>query len=658
MNHQSNLITAGILLFFVAGCILLGLFLGERAPFERISKQENNYDQPKRVERTNMLRTNTWYSNVYKRFPTEPLFALPGAYKFDKTGLSIGFPTVVGTEATVFGSFNPWCTLGMDGEVTRVRVARSGDWDAVFEVESGSAPWQVHMAQGSPLVTINDFQGKLGVTCSSDVVVTTTREGLMLKRGQQTMLVQGKGSSSVGQVTETAGKFQLLSTEKSYRIMLIPGETTEPLSFFAELPWENMLDTEVEYSEGEDVLLAKYAFRTTGDTSVLTTLWPHHRISGTEPEILGQYTTSIGTLRLIRGNSFVTSTAIAHLPTTFERVIDPVAVEAIKEAVRQDILSFKKTTPPTGVYFLGTWIGGVASVAQIADLYGMHVEREALLDILQNNLVASLKNFTYREDLKMLVAKNTEFGNDQGNDHHFHYGYYLRSSAILATFRPELVKQLAPSMNELAGDIATTDRMSTRYPYIRNFSPYDGHSWADGYASFGDGNNQESTSEALNAWYGLSLWGKVIGNKDIENTGRTLFATELSSVKAYWFGENNPFPAGYEHTIASLVWGGKRDYATWFSGQAMHIHGIQWLPITPASGYLGTLLNFAERQAEILRAHPNPATHEWGDLYTATLSYTNPQEAVRLLPTASKNQAIKSTALLYQTVYQNLERQQ
>jgi endoglucanase Acf2 len=87
----------------------------------------------------------------------------------------------------------------------------------------------------------------------------------------------------------------------------------------------------------------------------------------------------------------------------------------------------------------------------------------------------------------------------------------------------------------------------------------------------------------------------------------------------------------------------------------MHIHGIQWLPITPASQYLQTLPNFPLRKAEVVRAHPSPATHEWGDLYAAVLSYSDPSEALTLLPLAVKNQAIKSSALLYQTVYQNLE---
>lgn len=655
MNSRSNLTTAIIFLFLVAGCILLGLFLSGQAPFERTKEKTDKQEQEPVVERTNMLRTNTWYSNVYKSFPTEPLFALPGAYKFEKTGLTVGFPDVVGTPATVFGSFNPLCSLGMDGETARVKVVRAGDWDALFEVESGSTPWHVHMAQGSPAVTISDFQGKLGVTCRGDVTVTTFSDGLVLKRGKQTVLIQARGASSVEQPA-TTGEYELLSTEKSYRILLIPEETDRPLSFFTELPWTSILDTTVAYDEADDVLSAQYTFRTEKHVPVLTTLWPHHQVSGELPEIFGQYPTSTGVLRLVRVNTFTTTTKAPELPATFERVTDPARVSAIEGAVRQDVASFKKATPPTGVYFLGTWLGGVASAAQIAALYGMKDEQEELLDILQNNLISSAKNFTYREDLKMLVAKNTEFGNDQGNDHHFHYGYYLRAAAVLATLRPEMKDQLTPTMNELVGDIATTDRTSSRYPYIRNFSPYDGHSWADGYASFGDGNNQESTSEALNAWYGVSLWGQVTRNTDLQKTGRALFATELSATKAYWFAENNPFPAGYTHTIASMVWGGKRDYATWFSGQAMHIHGIQWLPITPASSYLATLPNFEGRQQEIIKAHPNPATHEWGDLYAAQLSYFNPEEAERLLDMAVKNQAMKSTTLLYQTVYRNLER--
>lgn len=608
-------------------------------------------------EHSTVMKTNAWFSSIYKGFPTAPMFALPGAYKLDETGLTVSFPDTVGTPNTVFGSFDPLCSLGMTGKTTAAKLIRYGDWDAVFEVESGSTPWQVHIAQGSPITTINHFQGELQVNCQNGVMASPVAGGILLTRGTERLLIQAKGIASLTPADATGTKFQLLSPEQSYRTIVLPQTTEKSVEFFAGMAWTTVSDTRMVSREHAGSIETTYALETFDNQPTLMTLWPHHRLGDREQsvEVLGTYETVLGTFRLVRAQSFTTTAALPDLDFSFTPVTHPIAVETIKSALREDVISLKAATPPAGVYFLGTWLGGVASAAQIAALYGMKDEQEELLDILQNNLISSAKNFTYREDLKMLVAKNTEFGNDQGNDHHFHYGYYLRAAAVLATLRPEMKDQLTPTMNELVGDIATTDRTSSRYPYIRNFSPYDGHSWADGYASFGDGNNQESTSEALNAWYGVSLWGQVTRNTDLQKTGRALFATELSATKAYWFAENNPFPAGYTHTIASMVWGGKRDYATWFSGQAMHIHGIQWLPITPASSYLATLPNFEGRQQEIIKAHPNPATHEWGDLYAAQLSYFNPDEAERLLDMAVKNQAIKSTALLYQTVYQNRE---
>jgi hypothetical protein len=605
------------------------------------------------------FKTNSWFSSIYKgALPSAPLFALPGAYQFRSDGLALGFPRPVATPNTVFGSFDPLCTVGTRGTVTGVEIARYGDWDAHFAVKSGESSWQVHMAQGSPVVAIDQVSDELILRCLPGVTVSLMAEGILLNRGNERMLVQAKGTGTYTQNPDSPLEVSLSSPVQSYRVLLLPQQTTNPVAFFATRPWNTILDTEANSEEGRDnVVRTTYAFRgEENEGSILTTLWPHHRSNSGGGEVLGTYETVLGTFQLIETSSFTTVLESPVPAPSFEVVTDPVAIEAIRQGVREDVIRFQKATPETGVYFFGTWLGGLASVAQIAELYGMEQEKNELLDILEKYLLASLSNFIYEADTQMLIAKNTEFGNEEGNDHHFHYGYYLRASAVLATLRPSTLATLEPTMNELAGDIATTDRASTRYPYLRNFSPYNGHSWADGDAAFADGNNQESTSEALNAWYAVSLWGQATKNDTLQRTGRALFALELASTKAYWFGENNPFPAGYEHNMAALVWGGKRDYATWFSGQAMHIHGIEWLPITPASSYLGTLPNFKERNNEILRAHPNPSTHEWSDLYTAHLSYFDPEQAARLLPVASKNQAMKSTALLYQTVYQNLER--
>ena len=49
-------------------------------------------------------------------------------------------------------------------------------------------------------------------------------------------------------------------------------------------------------------------------------------------------------------------------------------------------------------------------------------------------------------------------------------------------------------------DIATSERGRDDFPFIRNFDPYEGHPWARGNSDFyGHGNDQESSSEAINA---------------------------------------------------------------------------------------------------------------------------------------------------------------
>ena len=49
----------------------------------------------------------------------------------------------------------------------------------------------------------------------------------------------------------------------------------------------------------------------------------------------------------------------------------------------------------------------------------------------------------------------------------------------------------------------------------------------------------------------------------------------------------DPVYDGFEHSIVSLNWGGKRDYATWFSAEPNAMLGILLMPMSPVAGYLG-----------------------------------------------------------------------
>ena len=59
--------------------------------------------------------------------------------------------------------------------------------------------------------------------------------------------------------------------------------------------------------------------------------------------------------------------------------------------------------------------------------------------------------------------------------------------------------QMGGIVDLLIRDIATMELGRADFPFLRNFDPYEGHSWAGGDGEFfGHDNNQESSSEAIN----------------------------------------------------------------------------------------------------------------------------------------------------------------
>ncbi len=159
---------------------------------------------------------------------------------------------------------------------------------------------------------------------------------------------------------------------------------------------------------------------------------------------------------------------------------------------------------------------------------------------------------------------------------------------MLTQDNPELAKKLQPVMDLVAADIGSNAGNGS-FPDRRVFDVYAGHSWASGTSPFADGNNQESSSEAITAWTGLAKWAKSSGNDALEAEAIWMLSTEAQAGLDYWtnFDNAEPIYSGYGHKIVTLNWGGKRDYATWFSPEPAAMLGILVIPMSPASTYLG-----------------------------------------------------------------------
>ena len=53
------------------------------------------------------------------------------------------------------------------------------------------------------------------------------------------------------------------------------------------------------------------------------------------------------------------------------------------------------------------------------------------------------------------------------------------------------------------------------------------------------GNNQESSSEAINAWASLILWGEAVGNTTIRDAGIYMYTTEIAAIEDYYYDVHN-----------------------------------------------------------------------------------------------------------------------
>jgi len=591
-----------------------------------------------------IYKTNSWFSSAYQ-FPSNPMFVYPGAYQITKRGVGVSVPQVKSTEKTIFGSFDELCNVSEGNPILNSKIIGYGDWNVDILVGDNL---KFSFVQGSPVTYLGGAK-RLKFECKG-ALITKVDMGVLIKRDGAILLVQSKSGNNSS--FESEGTFEMSSDSDQWRINILPNDSANIIEKFGNYDWNRVINTEISFETTESIK-TNWAYASENNNKILTTVWPHHgKVTGTDLIENAVYKTVLGDMQLVETSGFSSNQNIPKLNFTFDKVQNESDSVLIKEAVKSDTEKILKENPPDGVYFKGTWIGSLTSLIQLSDLYGMLEERDQLLLKLETVLQKSFDDFEYDKETHLLKSKKPEFGNEFGNDHHFHYGYYIRASAVLYKFRPDSLKWSNSIVSEMINDIASFDRdKNSNYPYLRYFSAYEGHSWADGRANFADGNNQESTSEALNAWYAIKIWGDIKGDKELSSRGQWLFSQELEGTSKYWFGKNNPFPDGYGSVIASLVWGGKRDFSTWFSADVMNIIGIQFLPISPASIYLKSVGDFQKIEKFVSDKNKTPFNHEWADLYMSYISYSDPKYARENYAEVKKFDGIKLKSLYLQTIF-------
>jgi hypothetical protein len=200
----------------------------------------------------------------------------------------------------------------------------------------------------------------------------------------------------------------------------------------------------------------------------------------------------------------------------------------------------------------------------------------------------SSKYFAYSNKFGGLIGVTCGFGSHRFNDHHFHYGYYVYSAGILSQYDNEFASQYGEMAKTVAKDYANWDRTDTRFPVLRMFDIWEGHSDACGYdVDSNSGQNQESSSEAMMSWSGIITLGNSLNDNNMTAAGVMGYCMEGAAVNEYWFNRNGDnYPATYTNKLSCITWGSMIQYITYFGPEPIFVHGIQYIPVLPSSYYL------------------------------------------------------------------------
>lgn len=352
------------------------------------------------------------------------------------------------------------------------------------------------------------------------------------------------------------------------------------------------LGAQLRLSADGDKGLVEFAWKKQGTGTVLAMALPHQveRLAGAQ-FVTQPFTTVRGKMRGVAGDlwqlQYPLSTAVRSAP----RAIDPTKKDAILAALNDE----KGAKANAGdSYSFGKQVGRAANLLLIAEALGETATANQLRSAIEDSLNPWLDGgggdaLRYDETYGGVVTSKgagnpaNDYGNGWYNDHHFHYGYFIFAAGAVAKGDPAWAAKYKEKTLNLIRDIANPSASDPYFTQYRMFDWFDGHGWASGLFPFQDGRNQESSSEAFNAWAGIALFGDAIGDKNLMNQGRLLRAVESASVQKYYHirKDSDVYPAPFrDGMVTGVLWSDKAEFATFFSGAPAQVIGIQLLPMT------------------------------------------------------------------------------
>lgn len=580
-----------------------------------------------RIDKTIIPPTNSWISGMVLQKTPLPVFPMPLSFLAKDTGFEIGLPTISSQATVIAGGHTAGIAATLQGAtgfmLTRYDKVSA---DLTYKTSSGvlgvltlaeGSPYVFYKAQADSTLQLSNIGSK-----SSDSSSTYLRYSAA---GHDYAIATTNGAE-----IKTNGATATITAPKDSFITFyaLPGNGSDNLKEFSA---NKLIGVSVTNKADGQKMRTSYTYKTENSKPTVFVPMSYSSVSSSS-DSLGNYESIYGPMKALKGTSFEFSADTIQPSNTLN-------VSKLSDAHKQQLIASlpadvaKTSITAKDSYYGGKQLARAANLLDIAEQLGQSQAAEQLKLILNNGFSSHLGKefFYYDTTLKGVAAQTSAFGSEDFNDHHFHYGYFIYAASILGKYDAEFIKNNKDQINLLVADIASY-QSSDDFPLERYYDPYAGHSWAAGLAPFADGNNQESSSEAMNAWNGVALWASLTNNAQLKDSAVWMLSNEAATAKAAWrtVDTSASYLKQFKSPLTSLNFGGKRTYSTFFSDEANAKLGIQLIPMSPM------MQSFASDGSSIKSVIGSSIQNDnynvaLGDYVLMYLALTQPQKAATLV---------------------------
>jgi len=568
------------------------------------------------------IPTNKWFQNLLFQPYGTGLWAMP--HKVDATaeGIEVFFPRAFSGDGVRMIAEFPLVITGRDFKPVDSRAKTWTDWTVAFRsYESESRYMDVTLGEGMPAVWCEfkglqpvvalggsagkGSRGKPGADAATFFDIAGKAKGLPVTGDALGITYQNR---SYAVFAPDGTKFE--QTESGIAVNFLPGKGTflvvcplpavTDIAFFHDHAFAVPRDTQLSWNYDREAGTITTTWKVIAeplkgaDRSVIQGFLPHHWRDSTSGMKFGgpSYATIRGAMKCAVGSEFTIrypfQGILPNLPAPMAKSFDG---ERVKALLAQHFAD------PQRKLGADTYWGAKDAVRYAQAAFIAAQTKDPSLGAITGKLRGELENwftytpgekdhfFAYYPHRKGLGGFKAAYGSEHFTDHHFHFGYFVYAAGLLSQLQPDFAASYGAMARLAAKSYANYDRKDVRFPFFRTFDLWRGHSFADGNG-FPDGNNQESTGEAVNSWAGMILLGEAIGDPDMTAAGVMGYSFETRANVEYWFDPHGDvFPKAYAHHACGMIWCGSIVWGTWFTASPAWIYGIQWIPSGPHAAF-------------------------------------------------------------------------